>query len=95
MITFEIIQDVPVDFDGHCYVKHSHAQYWFKDGILHNETGPAIVWDTKSKGWYQQGLRHRAFGPAYECCTGKKKYFFFGRELSLEEYKLDSILVLM
>lgn len=39
--------------------------FWInKDGKLHRDNGPAVIWYTGIKEWYKNGLRHREDGPA-------------------------------
>ncbi len=38
---------------------------WYKDGKLHNDSKPAIVYDDGTLIWYNNGIKHRIDGPAF------------------------------
>lgn len=38
--------------------------YWYKNGKLHNDNGPAIVHKNGTKKYYCNGFLHNANGPA-------------------------------
>ena len=38
--------------------------FWYKDGVLHREDGPAIEYRNGTTKWYLNGKRHREDGPA-------------------------------
>lgn len=59
-----------VDTDG--------TKYWYKNGKLHREDGPAIERADGTKYWYQHGQYHREDGPAIEQADGAKKWFQHG-----------------
>lgn len=48
---------------------------WYKDGLLHNVTGPAIIWEDGSYQWYFNGIIHRENGPA--ATSGNNKYWYY------------------
>lgn len=37
---------------------------WYKNGTLHREDGPAIVYSNGNESWWLDGKRHRLNGPA-------------------------------
>ena len=39
-------------------------EIWYKNGLLHREDEPAILWYDGYFEWYKNGLRHREDGPA-------------------------------
>jgi hypothetical protein len=41
-------------------------QFWFLNGQLHREDGPAITYLDGTKEWFFNGKRHRKDGPAIE-----------------------------
>lgn len=51
----------------------------FKDGVLHNEDGPAVIYENGTKRWYIDGKAHREDGAAVEYKNGKKIYLYNGR----------------
>lgn len=65
MKIFEEIHNVPEDFEGHCLIKSSGNQYWFKKGrASHREDGPAVIWADGDEYWWCNNLIHRIGGPA-------------------------------
>ena len=45
-------------------------KYWYLNGKLHREDGPAVEWSNGSKEWWLNGELHREDGPAVECVDG-------------------------
>lgn len=39
------------------------TQLWVKNGILHNENGPAVIRANGDRGWYLNGKLYRVAGP--------------------------------
>jgi len=87
--------NVPENFTG--VVEYSDgSKYWYKNGKLHREDGPAIENSNGTKEWYKEGNLHREDGPACEYRSGHKEWFlnsqqFFQINLKdqiiLDEYK--------
>jgi hypothetical protein len=50
-----------------------------KNGDLHREDGPAIIWASGDKEWWLNGRRHREDGPAIEWANGKKTWYINGK----------------
>ena len=50
-------------------MEHANGnKYWYQNGELHREDGPAIERANGTKEWYQNGKLHREDGPAaYRC----------------------------
>jgi len=42
-------------------------QFWYCDGVLHKEFGPAVIYKNGTREWYEHGVRHRNDGPAVIC----------------------------
>lgn len=59
------------------------TKYWYFNGILHREDGPAVEWLNGDKEWYINGYRHRVDGPAKEWSYGKKEYWYNGERLDI------------
>lgn len=38
---------------------------WYKDGMLHRENGPAVVYQNGDGDWYCNGRPHRTDGPSF------------------------------
>ncbi len=49
---------IEIDEDGN--------KYWYCNGQLHREDGPAVEYVNGDKGWYIHGQLHREDGPAVE-----------------------------
>lgn len=60
---------------------------WYKDGKLHREDGPAVIWDSGHKEWYQNGVLHREDGPAFEGKNGTQSWYLKGVQYTEEEFK--------
>lgn len=63
------------------------AKYWYLNGKLHREDGPAIEYADGSKQWYQNVELHREDGPACEYADGTKYWFLNGKEYTEAEFK--------
>ena len=61
-------------------------KYWYLNGELHREDGPACEYSDGSKVWYKNGKRHREDGPAIECANGYKEWYLNGGEFTEEEF---------
>jgi hypothetical protein len=46
-------------------------KFWYLNGKLHREDGPAREYSDGSKYWYLNGKLHRKDGPAFECSDYK------------------------
>lgn len=51
------------------------TRYWYKDGKLHREDGPAVESNDGTKRWYKDGKIHREDGPAIEIASGPKYWY--------------------
>ena len=51
------------------------TKYWYKDGELHREDGPAVEYLNGTKYWYKNNYRHREDGPAVEYSDGEKRWY--------------------
>jgi len=54
-------------------------KYWYKEGKLHREDGPAIEFVSGEKRWYKEGKCHREGGPAIEYINGGKYWYKEGK----------------
>ena len=61
--------------------------YWYLDGKLHREDGPAIECLNVYKVWYLNGKRPREDGPAIEYDNGFKYWYLNGKELTGSQHK--------
>ena len=60
--------------------------FWYLDGKLHREDGPAIEHANGDMEWYLNGQSHREDGPAYEGSNGRKQWFLNNQRLTEEEF---------
>jgi hypothetical protein len=51
------------------------AKFWYKEGNLHREDGPAREFSGGKKEWYKEGILHREDGPAVEFLDGYKEWY--------------------
>jgi hypothetical protein len=54
-------------------------RYWFLNGKLHREDGPAVESSITGRFWYLNGKRHREDGPALECADGTREWYLNGK----------------
>ena len=54
------------------------SKFWYLDGKLHREDGPAIEYPNGSKRWCLNGELHREDGPAVENSNGSKYWYLNG-----------------
>lgn len=77
-----------VDFTG-CLSILGNFTFWFENGFLHREEGPAVM-TYFFEEWYQNGKLHREDGPAsVDHRTKKSEYWIEGKQLTdleFEEY---------
>lgn len=52
---------------------------WYRNGELHREEGPAVIYDNGKKEWWIHGKRHREDGPAIIFHDGVKFWYKNGR----------------
>ncbi len=48
------------------FIDNLGHKYWYTNGELHREDGPAVEFSVGTKHWYKYGLFHRDNGPAVE-----------------------------
>ena len=62
-------------------------KYWYLNGKLHREDGPAVEYADGSKYWFLNGKYHREDGPALEYTDGYKLWYLNGKHLTQEEHQ--------
>ena len=62
------------------------AKFWYLNGQLHREDGPACEHQSGTKEWYLNGQLCREDGPACEYASGDKYWYINGQELTEEEF---------
>ena len=73
---FDLMRCVPADFTGKAITNKGECYY--RDGKLHRENEPAIVYRNGNKIWYLDGKLHRLNGPAIDHVSGFKSWFING-----------------
>ena len=58
-----------------CVELASGDKFWYQNGKLHREDGPAIEYANGDKIWYKNGKYHRTDGPAVEYANGHKAWY--------------------
>jgi len=58
------------------------TKYWYLNGNLHREDGPAAEYANGTKFWYLNGKLHREDGPAAECADGTKYWYLNGEQIT-------------
>jgi hypothetical protein len=68
------------------------VEYYDKEGQLHNDNGPAVIYANGDKVYYKHGLIHREDGAAFEGQNGYKAFWLNGvKYRRLNEYKIATI----
>ena len=81
-------KDIPEDFTGIAEYPDG-TKFWFKDGSLHREGGPAKEYSDGHKEWCKDGLWHREDGPAIKYNGGTEYWYLEGeayQRIFLENY---------
>jgi hypothetical protein len=60
------------------------TRWWYRDGKLHREDGPAIEWADCYRAWYRDGKLHREDGPAIEWPTVYRAWYRDGKFIKSE-----------
>ena len=79
MIEFKKYMDVPYSFTGCCKIIEFDSIRYYKDGLIHREDGPALLYKG-NKEWYINGYLHREDGPAIIYNSGKTYFYYKGNE---------------
>lgn len=61
-------------------------EFWYKDGFIHREDGPAAIYYEGTKCWHREGWLHREDGPAIIRASGTKEWFLRHRHLTKEQW---------
>ena len=64
------------------------SRFWFLNGVLHREDGPAHINFNNTNHWYFGGKTHRIDGPAVEWFNGEKEWWVDGNQITEEQCKL-------
>jgi hypothetical protein len=72
------------------------TQYHYKNGQLHCETGPAIIYGDNVKEWWFEGQSHRLDGPAVTSPSGNIhiiKWYVHGVQLTEEQFNEHPLVI--
>ncbi len=53
-------------------------KFWYLNGKIHREDGPAVEYSSGTKFWYLNGKKHREDGPAVEYIDGGESWYLNG-----------------
>ena len=73
--------------DNKMIISYNNFYLIFKDGKLHNDNQPAIIYPDQSKEWFYKGYFHNLNGPAKINKDGKQEYWILNKNYSLESFK--------
>ena len=62
------------------------SKYWYLNGKIHREDGPAVEFANGYKTWWVNGKPHRTDGPAIEYDSGTKVWYVNGQKMSEKEF---------
>jgi hypothetical protein len=62
------------------------TQRWYRDGVLHREDGPAVIWHDSYRFWYQDGKLHRLDGPATVHPNGIRRWYLDDKQVTEQEH---------
>ena len=62
------------------------TKFWYLNGKLHREDGPAVELANGTKYWYINDQFHREDGPAVEFANGTKEWYLNDNELTEAEF---------
>ena len=64
-------------------------RFWYQNGILHREDGPAIEYVDGICYWFQNDQVHREDGPAIEYPKDTDQWFLNNVEYTEEEHNIE------
>jgi len=67
-------------------IKYPSELHHTKDGVIHSDSGPAIIYNDGSVVYFKNGLKHNAKGPAVVWADGSKEWWFGGRFFTEEAW---------
>ena len=68
-------------------VYNNGTKYWYLNGKLHREDGPAVEFTNGYKEWVFNGKLHREDGPSVEWANGDKEWYLNDIEYTEAEWK--------
>jgi hypothetical protein len=89
IIKINPIDSIPPKFTG--IVEYPDGtKFWYKEGKLHREDGPAREYPDGRKIWHKEGKYHREDGPAVEYPDGTKEWHKEGELHRLDGPAIES-----
>lgn len=80
---FPYYSDVPIDFEGHCYISGVGVQMWYKKGRhYHREDGPAVEFK-----------KNRYDDSCYNVLLYHSQYYISGQRFESEQYWKQPIVI--
>lgn len=67
--------------------KISRRTTWFKNGHIHRDNGPAMMYPGEARYWYQEGKPHRDNGPAVET---RENLVWYQRGVLIKEQAVEN-----
>ena len=61
------------------HVDANGTKRWYKNGLLHRDDGPAVIWSDGRQEWWKDGNWHRDDGPAVICTSGTHYWYKDGK----------------
>ena len=84
-ISFKDFYNTPEEQQNGIYEVENAGTFYYVNGKLHREDGPAEEYISGDKRWYINNKLHRLDGPAIEYCNGRKEYWIKGEYYSSKE----------
>ncbi len=79
--------DIPKNYTG-IVENLFKTKYWYKNGKVHREDGPACITEHGTKVWHIDDKKHSTDGPAVECKNGYDQYWINGKSTTKEGMEL-------
>jgi hypothetical protein len=86
-IKIKTYADIPQNYTG-IVVFPDGRKYWFLNGLLHREDGPAAVYPNGIECWYLNGELHREDGPAIVYTVGEKQWYLNDKQVGKKTVEL-------
>ena len=77
-ISYEDFHNIPWKQRNGIYEVENYATYYYVNGELHREDGPASVLINGNGTWFFNGKYHRLDGPAIKLYDGRGQYYIEG-----------------
>ena len=61
------------------HINEHGTKRWYKNGLLHRDDGPAVIWSDGRQEWWKDGNWHRDDGPAVICTSGTHYWYKDGK----------------